>query len=95
MEEPMTHEAEAALLDLGEQMENIISNPETPAERRAKAYAALTLTKVLAPQWVHVQVTKAKNGPDKHERVAGPAGTTFGPRSVLEARLTQLITELV
>lgn len=93
--EEMTIEAEAALLDLGEQMENLIADPETTAERRAKAYSALTLTKVLAPQWTHVHVTKVKNGPDQHERVDRPAGATFGPRHVLEARLTQLITELV
>lgn len=77
-----------------EELEGIIDGTPDP-ERRATAYAALTLTRILAPEWTHVVVVRGPGkGEVRHETVKKPAGQTFGPREELQARLDALLTEL-
>lgn len=73
-------------------LESIIATEVNP-DRQAKAYAALTLAHVLAPEWKHV-VTVKDGKTVKHETVVRAAGMTFGPRDGLERRLATYLAEL-
>jgi hypothetical protein len=81
-----------------EELEGILREEES-LERRATAYAALTLTRVLAPQWSHV-VYKKGGG---QETIVLPAGQLCADlfesvrgdgRNDLERRLARLAWEL-
>jgi hypothetical protein len=72
-----------------EELEGILQE-ETDPERRATAFAALTLMRLLAPDWKHV----VRDGRGSHRTVLLPAGETTGPREELEERLRRLSWEL-
>ena len=74
------------------ELEHFINTTNDPG-KRATAYAALTLTTLLAPEWTHVIPQKGKNGV-VHVEVIKAAGQTVGPRADLEARLGKLLAEL-
>ena len=76
-----------------EKLEAILSDPNR-VELHPTAYAALTLTRLLASEWTHMVVTKVKKGPDIHERVSKPAGQTVGGREGLQCRLNVLLAAL-
>lgn len=63
---------------------------ESDLRRRATAYAALTLSRVLASEWTHV--LRDKSG--ACAAVVKPAGILFGERAELERRLARLAWEL-
>lgn len=69
-----------------EELEGIIDGTADP-DRRATAYAALTLTRLLSPDWVHT--TR-----DTHERCLKAAGQTVGDREGLQKRLDDLLAKL-
>ncbi len=76
-------------------LEEIVNKTEDP-DRRARAFAALTLSRVLAPMWTHVVATRdAKGRPNGYETVKKPAGTLMGDRAALESRLEALLADLV
>lgn len=63
--------------------------------RRATAYAALTLARILAPEWLHVvAVRDSSKKIVSHESITKPAGETVGDRAGLEARFETLLDEL-
>jgi hypothetical protein len=76
-----------------EELETIIDTG--PEADRATAYAALTLTRLLAPEWTHVVVVRGPGkGQVRHETIKKPAGQTFGTRECLQKRLNALLEEL-
>ena len=76
-----------------EELEGIIRE-EDNLERRATAYAALTLTRTLAPEWIHV-VGKKSGGQETIVLSAGQlSADLFGDRADLERRLARLAWEL-
>jgi len=71
------------------------SDLEARAGKDPRAYAALTLYRVLAPEWTHVVVKRDEKGRAiGHETVKKPAGVLFGNRAEVEARYLALIAEL-
>jgi hypothetical protein len=72
----------------------LIVNTTEDSEKRATAYAALTLTTLLASEWTHVIPQKGKEGGVVHIEVVKAAGQIVGPRADLEARLGKLLAEL-
>lgn len=77
---------------LCQKLEEIIASDDT--QHQATAYAALTLARLLAPQWTHVVTVREKGQEPRHERVQKPAGQTVGDRAGLVFRLTILLHEL-
>jgi hypothetical protein len=75
-----------------EELDGILREEADP-QRRATAWAALTLTRILAPEWTHVILIKDGKSA-RHETVSKPAGQTFGEREGLEQRLANLCWEL-
>jgi hypothetical protein len=71
-----------------EQLEAIIAKNDA---RQPAAYAALTLTRVLAPEWTHMEKPDPKSPP---VTIVKAAGCTFGRREDLEKRLEKLLAEL-
>jgi hypothetical protein len=85
-------------LPTAQELEGIL-HEEDDLGRRATAYAALTLTRVLAPEWTHV-VSKKGGG---QETIVLPAGQLWADlfeavrgdgRNDLERRLARLAWEL-
>ena len=81
-----------------EELESILHEKDD-LERRATAYAALTLTRVLAPDWTHVVNGKSGN----QETIVLPSGQLWTDlfeiikgegRNDLERRLARLAWEL-
>lgn len=75
-----------------EELETIIRETDDP-DRRGTAMAALTLTRLLAPEWTHV-VTVKDGKETRHETVTKPAGKMWGDREMLQKRLDALLAEL-
>jgi len=71
-----------------------IVDVERDPERRAIAMAALTLRRILDPEWTHTVTVKDAKDAVRHETVRKPAGSTVGPRDVLEKRLAELLGQL-
>lgn len=77
-----------------EDLEALVSFAPDPG-RRTTAYAALTLARILAPEWTHViAVRDSTKKIVKHESITKPAGETVGDRAGLVARLEALVDEL-
>jgi len=73
-----------------ENLEVLVAVSPDP-KRRATAYAALTLTRIIAPEWRHVIRSKDGSPPITVDK---PAGQTVGDRAGLEERLAMLLDEL-
>jgi len=72
-----------------------ILDTEVDPDRRARAYAALTISCLLAPSWTHVVAKKDSKGRTVgHETVVRLAGQLVGDRANLERRLDELLTSL-
>lgn len=76
-----------------EELEGIIDGTPDP-DRRATAYAALTLTRLLAPEWTHRTTVKEKGKPDRQVEIVKAAGQTVGDREGLQKRLVDLLAQL-
>jgi hypothetical protein len=77
-----------------EELEGILRE-ETDPGRRATAYAALTLTRILAPEWTHVVTVRGPGkGEVRHETVQKPAGLPWGSLKELQQRLATLCWDL-
>jgi len=77
------------MIPTAESLESLVAAAPDP-RRRATAYAALTLTRILAPEWRHVIRVKDATP----ITVDKPAGETVGDRAGLEERLAVLLDEL-
>lgn len=76
-----------------EDLEALVSS--TPdLQRRATAYAALTLARILAPEWTHIIAVRDAKKIVGYEFITKPAGETVGDRAGLVARLEVLVDEL-
>jgi hypothetical protein len=82
--------------DLGYQLDQIVRNANEFGDYKhaAKAYAALTLARILEPEWTHMVTRKVSKDEVVHETVIKPAGQTVGSREELQARLDALLLEL-
>jgi hypothetical protein len=75
-----------------EELEAILREEGNP-DRRATAYAALTLTRLLDVNWTHV--VPVKDGKTvRYETVTKPAGEIFGDREEIRQHLSKLCWEL-
>lgn len=72
----------------------VLIDAEVDPERRATAMAALTLRRLLDPEWTHMVTVKGPKGASQQEATRKTAGFTVGARGTLEKRLHELLAQL-